>query len=399
MIQAPVSVTCHSFKCGALPTVVNISRFQGVDGVEEYHLTIQPTEYGSAVTQLKWISGAYQDALDYLGLNNETCIFRRFFCSDLANQASILDAQPFSNPNHPNQSCAVSRICQPPALPAKASLWAYHVNDPRAPLSKIKDGPSLLLQRGDLTHYWTAGITHSSEHASYVQTRRILREYESILESAEMRMADHVVRTWFFVRDVDANYQGLVDARREIFAERGMTPDTHYIASTGIEGASADPAVKVTMDAYAISGIRGDQIRYISAPANLSPTHIYGVTFERGVSVSYADRKHILISGTASIDSAGEILYHGNVLQQMDQALENVRALLEQAEATLRDVCVFTVYVRDPSDLAAVQKVMKDRFGHVPYLVVLAPVCRPGWLVEMECQAIIPDNNPALPGF
>ncbi len=70
-----------------------------------------------------------------------------------------------------------------------------------------------------------------------------------------------------------------------------------------------DFAADVMMDAYAISGVRKEQIRYLSAPDHLSPTHVYGVTFERGVSVAYQDRKHIIISGTASIDSAGKIVY------------------------------------------------------------------------------------------
>ena len=28
------------------------------------------------------------------------------------------------------------------------------------------------------------------------------------------------------------------------------------------------------------------------------------------------------------------------------------------------------------------------RFPNVPRMITLAPVCRPGWLVEMECMAV-----------
>lgn len=30
----------------------------------------------------------------------------------------------------------------------------------------------------------------------------------------------------------------------------------------------------------------------------------------------------------------------------------------------------------------------EERFGGIPFLILLAPVCRPGWLVEMECMAM-----------
>jgi enamine deaminase RidA (YjgF/YER057c/UK114 family) len=153
------------------------------------------------------------------------------------------------------------------------------------------------------------------------------------------------------------------------------------------------------MDAYAISGVRSEQIEFLSDTDYLSPTHSYGVTFERGVSIAYRDRKHVMISGTASIDRDGQIVHPGNVLRQLDRALENIEALLKQAGAGFMDACVFIVYVRNPGDLGIIQQVMSERFGQFPIQVVVAPVCRPGWLVELECQAIVADNNPTLPAF
>ncbi len=62
-------------------------------------------------------------------------------------------------------------------------------------------------------------------------------------------------------------------------------------------------------------------------------------------------------------------------------------------------MCTFIVYVRDPSDSEIAQQVMRERFGTAPVTVVVAPVCRPGWLIEIECQAIVPAANPTLPEF
>jgi len=421
MIQAQPSVAFYSFPLSGFPlhsnpetqvASVSISRFQGQSGVEEYHLIVRPTDYASIETQLEWVYQAYQLALKHVELDPGTSVLRRFFCSDLANQASVLQSSPVSGfPLHSNPEtrvgfsdpidgpCAISWVGQPPAPPAKVALWAYHISDPTCALEKSIEGSSLKLERDNLAHIWTTGITSRSGDRSYSQTEGILEKYEACLRTGGLSLDKNLIRTWFFVRDVDANYKGLVDARREVFARHGLTADTHYIASTGIEGTSADIAAIVTMDAYSISGVRADQIEFLSAPDHLSPTNLYGVTFERGVSVAYQDRKHVTISGTASIDSAGKIVHPGDVLRQLDRTLENVEALLKEAGATLQDVCVFVVYVRDPNDVGVAQKAMSERVGEAPFQIVIAPVCRPGWLIEIECQAIIPTSCPSLPAF
>ncbi len=398
MISTQQGLSFHSLDCGPIPAQVNFSRFQGQSGVVEYHLTVHPTDYAGFPEQLEWTLSAYLDALNTLGLDTNSGVFRRFLCSDLPNQAAELEEHSLANPRSSDEPCAVSWVSQPPASPAKVALWAYHIEDPNGALDKWKVA-SLSVRRGELTHVWTTGLTCTDQSTSYGQTKGILKRYESYLQAQGLNLADHVIRTWFFVRNIDANYHGLVEARKEAFAQRGLTPDTHFIASTGIEGASSDTAAEVLMDAYAISGVRKDQIRFLCAPEHLCPTHIYGVTFERGVSVDYRDRRHILISGTASIDSAGTIVHPGDVLRQLDRTLENVEALLRQAEAGLQDVCAFIVYARDPADVGAVACAMRERLGPAPIQTVVAPVCRPGWLVEIECMAIVTADRSELPAF
>ena len=46
------------------------------------------------------------------------------------------------------------------------------------------------------------------------------------------------------------------------------------------------------------------------------------------------------------------------------------------------------VYLRDPSDYDAVKAMYDEKFPNVPKVIVLAPVCRPTWLIEMECIAV-----------
>lgn len=390
---------CFSFECGGLPATVNLSRFRGQGGVEEVHLLVQVTEYGSFSTQLDWLWSAYNAALDSAGLTMQTAILRRFFCSDLANQAHELLTHPFSNPDDEGDPCAVSWVGQPPVPPAKVALWAYHVNDPVAGLDKTREDTTLILKRGELSHFWTTGLTYPPADTSYAQTWGVFGGYTDFLQAKGLTLADHVIRTWLFVQNIDANYQGLVAARREFFACHGLTPQTHFIASSGIEGTSANVGARVAMDAYAIVGVRPEQIEYLAALDHLCPTNHYGVTFERGTALAWRDRKQVILSGTASIDDQGHILHPGDVSRQLERTLENIEALLGQAGATLTDMALFIVYLRDPSDGAVACRLMRERFGAAPIAVVTAPVCRPGWLIEVEGVALIPAANPELPAF
>jgi enamine deaminase RidA (YjgF/YER057c/UK114 family) len=365
--------------CGKIPAVVNVARFPGASGVDEGHVTVRPTEPGDIATQLEWISQAYWKALDFLGLKPATARLRRFFCSDLPNQVRALEACPLSN----RQNCAVSWIGQAPVPPVKVALWAYHISDAAA----ARD------------HHWTTGVSETAGDTTYRQTHGVFEKYDAWLRARGMTLADNVIRTWLFVPNVDDTYAEMVAARREFFACHGLTADTHFIASTGIEGKPAELAAKITMDGYAIAGVRPEQIQYLAAPHNLCPTYRYGVTFERGTAVAYRDRKHIFISGTASIDREGQIVHPGDVTRQLDRTLENIEALLKQAAATLQDMAVFIVYIRDPGDQGLAWRRMRERFAHAPIEVVVAPVCRPGWLIEVEGQAIVPAVAPGLPAF
>jgi enamine deaminase RidA (YjgF/YER057c/UK114 family) len=52
-----------------------------------------------------------------------------------------------------------------------------------------------------------------------------------------------------------------------------------------------------------------------------------------------------------------------------------------------------TVYLRDMADYAVVKQLFDERFPHTPKVILLAPVCRPGWLIEMECMAVKSEVN------
>lgn len=295
-------------------------------------------------------------------------LFIRYFLSDAANQeAAAKESAGCFN-------CAVSVVEQPPLDGTKVSAWMY------------------LVRRSEQSaygHMWHGTMTADGAD-SCDQTDIIFRNYADSLDKQRCTIQDNCIRTWLFVQNVDVNYAGVVKGRREYFDTIGLTPETHYIASTGIAGRTASAASSVMMDAYAVSGLHPDQVTYVKGSTHLNPTHEYGVTFERGTAVRYGDRQHVFISGTASIDNTGAVVHPGDIQKQTLRMLENVDVLLSEVGCGFEDAAHMIVYLRDIADYTTVRNIFETRFPDHPKIFLWAPVCRPGWLVEMECIAVAP---------
>ena len=374
------------------------SGFSGTSGAREYNFMLKPLVAGSFDEQLAWLDTALQAALQERGLDRRCIAFKRFFCSNLPGHVEALQRHANSSSSEIG-SGGVSVIIQPPVEPATVTLWVYCVRD-HSRLGHVSgNGSSFSLRRNGMEHVWSSGLICPDQHGSHDQTLAIFERYVDFLEQRGMTLQDNCLRTWFYVIDVDNNYGGFVDARNKVFQRFGLTPETHYIASTGIQGSGIDPRALVMMDAYAIKGVKTGQIRHLKALDHLSDTHVYGVAFERATQVSYRDRRHIIVSGTASIDSSGAVVHDGDVSRQLDRTLENIAALLARAEATLDDMQHFIAYVRNPDDADIVHELLGRRVSDKPFLVVTGPVCRPDWLVEIEGIAITANDDPSLPSF
>jgi enamine deaminase RidA (YjgF/YER057c/UK114 family) len=314
-----------------------------------------------------------------------TIHFRRFFLSDAANQASLLKAALQQLPPVPT-----SVVQQEPLDGTRIALWMYGTD-----ASEVSGG---IPRHNGYSHHWSGSLV-SPGADSYAQMAGIFQDYGKALAAKDLAMDSDTIRTWIFVRDVDCNYAGVVKGRKEYFDRIGLTADTHYIASTGIEGRAPEHQDLVEMDAYSIGGLDKGQLGYLHAASHLSPTALYGVTFERGATVSYGDRKQIYISGTASIDAAGKTLFEGDVCRQAGRMLENIAALLSEAGASMADIAMAIVYLRDPADYVQARQFISEHCPDLNVLYVLGPVCRPAWLVEMECIALTPAGDPAFRPF
>ncbi len=375
--------------------------FRGESGGSEHFISVEASAGLAFAEQLGLVERRYAEAREALGLAPESAIFRRLFVSDLMNQAQAIRASSLCG-TEAEGPVAVSIVQQAPLPGAKVALLAYHLTDD-AGIAKERLSPHhVLVGKRGLRHLWSTRLCAGSDAApasAAGQTREIFADLIATLAGAGGTLRDHCVRTWIYVKDVDVFYKDMVESRRELFERQGLTADTHYLASTGIEGGCAHRYDLVAMDAYSILGMAPGQMSYLNDFDRLCPTRNYGVTFERGTRIAYADRSHHFISGTASIDGTGAVVHRGHVLRQLERTLENVEALLGAGRAGLGDMMHLTVYLRDPADFPSVEGYLSERFRGLPMVIVEGAVCRPEWLIEVEGVAAVADAAPALPLF
>ena len=301
---------------------------------------------------------------------NRRLSYTKVFLSDISNQDEQLRQSPLMTELIGRSACTI--IQQSPIGGAKVGL-----------LLKTSDEPD-----GFTLHSLRLTDDEVMNFGSYMQTVMLFDKYIALLEAEGLNLKEHCVRTWLYVRDIDTNYDGVVKARNDIFRQHGLTVDTHFIASTGIGGRAMGKNVCVAIDFLTARDIRPEDKLYLKALDHLNPTHEYGVAFERGVRVALPTKYEYFISGTASINHRGEVINVGNVTKQTERLLENIGALLADGGATMADVKYFIVYLRDLADVQAVDDYMAKAYPDVPRIITHANVCRPAWLVEMECIAV-----------
>ncbi len=330
--------------------------------------------------QLCEIQDVVKNFKSRIEMENYNIIAIRILLSDAANQAKVvLDSFGAMLPN-----CALAYVQQPPLNGTKIAIVLYAMQ--YATPTRI-DTNTIMVEKNGYTHLWSANVCSAMAN-THAETHSQLSYLEQMLESRQLSIANNCVRTWFYVQNIDVNYAAVVEARRNNFDNNNLTTQTHYIASTGIGGRHANKEITSVMDAYSVGGLVSGQMRYLYATANMNRTSDYGVTFERGTYVDYADRRQIYISGTASIDNKGNVVAEGDIEAQTHRMWDNVEALLTEANSSWTDIAHVVVYLRDIADYAVVNRLFSEKMKQTPFVITLAPVCRPGWLIEMECMAI-----------
>ncbi|MDR0537116.1 MAG: translation initiation inhibitor [Tannerellaceae bacterium] len=349
----------------------------------DFHAAIRPDGNLSFQEQLDCLSREYSSLLEQSGLKDEHLLFTKVFVSDLINWKDAIKEHPFFIDKL--EQGAVSIIEQPPLDGSKINILLWFVK--AAKMEKQKKDDAIFAIINDNMHIFQSIRVRPGSHSLDVLTEQAFERHRTLLQQHDMNILDNCMRTWLYVKDIDKDYAEVVKGRNSFFDRNGLNLNTHFIASTGIGGSGDSPSDRLSIDFYSIKGLKAGDVKYLNALDYLNRTSEYGVSFERGTSITHADLKLIFISGTASIDRDGKCIHERDVLKQLERVFVNIEKLLADAGATPGSMVQMVTYLRDLSDYEAVNKYMAERFSHIPNIIVLARVCRPQWLVEVECMA------------
>ena len=383
----------------ALGTYSNnkITKFSS-SGTEEFHITLSSEPDNSVGRQYQELFSNYHDICREYELDKKTEVFIDIYSSDIYNHFPEIHSLQEEN------TVISAHQLSPLAEGVRAVIKAYHIKPPcklKKQNIKLSSGKAALIQHSEYNSLWIKNLTSNTRKCnSYLQSNEIFEKLHSFLTQHNISIYDHGIRSWIYVKDIDNHYNGMVKARNEYYKTINQNQPIRYLAGTGIEGQMKEPETLVSFNGLFYTNIKPEQVKKMSAGNQMNDPIKYGVNFERGLEVLFGDRKHLYISGTASINNKGEVVHVGDIQGQTRRTLENINTLLANSGAGFSDMMYMIVYLRDPHDYQTAKKIVESEIEfNLPILYLKASVCRPEWLVEMEGIAILPDSNPLYPPF
>ena len=112
-------------------------------------------------------------------------------------------------------------------------------------------------------------------------------------------------------------------------------------------------------------------------------------------------RNMLFLRGQVGTDFDGKLIGPGNPEAQTEQAMKNVKQLLEEAGSCLEHICKITIYLTDSTIRETVYRTVgKWLKGVFPVStgVVVAGLAKPDWLLEIDVIAVIPEPENTLRG-
>jgi len=241
------------------------------------------------------------------------------------------------------------------------------------------------------------GLRFQDEHAEYVfisglygtngteseQTLEVFAALEELLAGAGMDYS-HILRTWFYNRDILSWYGEFNKVRTRFYEKHGVFE--HLLpASTGI-GADNPHGSALVVSAFAVKDLSGHcQCREVASPLQCPATD-YGSSFARAVRLDTPEHARLTISGTASIGADGSTVYVGDFRRQFDETHRVVAAILEAEGFAWKDVVRGIAYFRHAEDA----KLAEELSWPEPFPVIrtVDTVCRDDLLYELEINAV-----------
>jgi enamine deaminase RidA (YjgF/YER057c/UK114 family) len=238
-----------------------------------------------------------------------------------------------------------------------------------------------------------------------IQIEKSYQLLSEILLSESMRFND-IVRQWNYIEEIlridtyegeeVQNYQSLNNVRSRYY-ERCEFPNG-FPAATGI-GMNAGGII---LEIYALSGDSRHRIVPLRNPLqtdayNYSEKLMVGrerstPKFERAKYVERDFMRTIFISGTASIQNE-ETVGNGDIVQQTTLTVQNIKSLIglvnltnsvKGLDITSVGIEFLRVYIKKGVDYSRVQEVVRQQFGDIETVYLIADICRSNLMVEIE---------------
>ena len=105
----------------------------------------------------------------------------------------------------------------------------------------------------------------------------------------------------------------------------------------------------------------------------------------------------LFVSGQVGENAQGVVVARDDFRAQAEQALENIRRVIEAAGGTTQDIVKIAAFLTDAKDFPAYNEVRGAFFGRdfpASTSVVVKDLARPEYLIEVEAIAVIRDRAP-----
>lgn len=294
----------------------------------------------------------------------------------------------------------VSYIAQKPGGSTLAAE-ALYLDDTTASIER--HDRYTLLTRGECKEIITEGIVPSDISTSaFEQSTEIFSTIGSILQKNGFQPSD-IYRQWNYIQHITAgfdggqNYQEFNDARSIFYA--GSDWSNGYPAATGI-GTSAGG---IMVELFAIKGYSGPN-KPIDNPLQVA-AHNYSQNVLDGKIVKALQERttpkferarllgnDIFISGTAAIKGEHSNLSN-DAVEQATETMEIMDRLVSEENIPVPNegstYKFLRVYVKREQDIDAVANYMEQHYPAVPKHYLVADICRPELLIEIEGTAHI----------
>ncbi len=212
--------------------------------------------------------------------------------------------------------------------------------------------------------------------------------YRQVHAALEASGHPHLVRVWNYLPRINVETHGLERYRQfNVARQRALLACGRQVHGN-VPAASALGCAAGTLAIYFLAAREAP--RFIENPRQTSAYHYpreYGErapSFSRGTLLERAGRPALFISGTSSI-VGHRTLHAGDAAAQTRETLANIEALLREAGTFTLEALTYKIYVRRPSDLAAIRREVDAALGSRARRVYLqADVCRADLAVEIE---------------